>query len=121
MVFSTLTFLTLFLPAVLGGCWILGAVLTWRARRTGRPMNWTPVNALLLLFSLVFYFWGEGLGVGWLLLSIAVNDVLARAIAAATSARRRKGLLAIDLVANLWRPTWGCWAGSSTRASSPVR
>ena len=111
MVFSTLTFLTLFLPAVLGGCWILGAVLTWRARRTGRPMNWTPVNALLLLFSLVFYFWGEGLGVGWLLLSIAVNDVLARAIAAATSARRRKGLLAIDLVANLCFLGWFKYAG----------
>lgn len=73
MVFSTAIFLTLFLPLVLLGCWALAGLCHAVARRTGSEMAWRPVNALILLASLLFYFWGEGLGVAWLVASVLFN------------------------------------------------
>ena len=75
MIFASPFFLTVFLPAVLLSAWGLG----WLCRRRGgAAMSWAPVNLLLLLASLLFYFWGEGWGVLWLLASIAFNAVCAR-------------------------------------------
>ncbi len=63
MPFTSPTFLLLFLPAFLAAYW---------AART-RALR----NALLLVASLFFYAWGEGLGVGLMLLSIATNYFIA--------------------------------------------
>src|SRR5690625_2890430 len=61
MVFSSLEFLFVFLPAVLVGYWIAPA----RAR-----------NFVLLVASLIFYTWGAGAFVFGLLAVIAANYVL---------------------------------------------
>lgn len=54
MVFSSLTFLFLFLPPVLALC----LVLTWWSNRHGKGAP-RAANLMLLLSSLLFYFWGE--------------------------------------------------------------
>lgn len=59
MVFSSMTFLTLFLPAVL---------LLYFCRQS---MAWK--NGVLLTASLLFYAWGEPVGILLMLLSVAVN------------------------------------------------
>ncbi len=59
MPFTSLTFLFIFLPAVLAAYWLLRL----------RPFR----NALLLVASLLFYAWGEGRYVALLLLSVVAN------------------------------------------------
>ncbi len=84
MLFSSLLFLWLFLPAVV--------LLTWFS-----PRRWR--NPLLLLASLLFYAWG---GVGYttiLLLSILLNYLLGRAIGSYPASA--KGWLALGVVLNL--------------------
>ena len=58
MVFSSITFLFFFLPAVL--------ILYWLSGKTAR-------NIILLVASLLFYSWGEGIYVLLMLASIAIN------------------------------------------------
>ncbi len=111
MVFSTLFFLTVFLPAVLGACWLSSCLLAWRARKNHAEMSWRPVNAILLLASLFFYFWGEGLGVGWLCLSVVANDWLARIIHSRHEERSRKIALVLLVAANLCFLGWFKYAG----------
>lgn len=106
MIFSTLIFITVFLPAVLVISWLLERVL-----RVSHFNPWPAVNALLLVFSLFFYFWGEGLGVGWLCTSIVFNDLLARAIHKCSVSRRRKVLLALSVIGNLAYLGWFKYAG----------
>lgn len=65
MVFSSLVFLTAFLPLALLACWGLSAELAC-VTPTGSAWRWAPVNALLLALSLAFYAYGEGGGVAWL-------------------------------------------------------
>ncbi|MAT15300.1 MAG: hypothetical protein CMJ46_08530, partial [Planctomyces sp.] len=60
MVFSSPLFLFVFLPLLLICYWIL-------------PLRFR--NTLLLFFSLLFYAWGEPVGVLWLLASIAWNYI----------------------------------------------
>ena len=67
MLFSSLTFLYLFLPAVL-----LFYYLVFRKSRTGQ-------NAFLFLASLFFYAWGEPKFVLVMLASILVNWFIGRA------------------------------------------
>lgn len=59
MVFSSATFIFVFLPLVLLGHSLLRGI----AAR----------NVFLLFFSLLFYAWGEGWGIGLMLLSIGIN------------------------------------------------
>ena len=63
MSFSSVPFLFVFLPLFLA-CY---AVLPWR-------------NSVLIVFSLLFYSWGEGLYVGVLLVTSFINYVLGRQI-----------------------------------------
>lgn len=65
MVFSSFTFLILFLPAVLAA---------YYAAPSGRR------NGVLFFFSLIFYAWGEPVYVFLMLASIGINDRLARRI-----------------------------------------
>jgi alginate O-acetyltransferase complex protein AlgI len=94
MVFSSVTFLFFFLPAVL-----IAYYLTPRGLR----------NTLLLLASLVFYAWGAGLIVLVLIASIAFNGVLGLGIERAIEAgmrRRAQLLLAIAVIVNVGSLAW---------------
>lgn len=66
MVFSSLIFLWIFLPIVLGGYFLM-------------PQKFK--NIFLLFASLIFYAWGEGRYIALLLISISVNYVIGRLMA----------------------------------------
>jgi alginate O-acetyltransferase complex protein AlgI len=86
MVFSSAIFLFLFLPLALLGHWMAGK----RFR-----------NLLLLLASLIFYAWGEGIYVLVMLASIALNTIFGRVLDANSQYLNRKWLLAGMLALNL--------------------
>ena len=86
MVFSSTVFLFLFLPAVFA-CYFL---LPSRFRQ-GR-------NAVLLVFSLAFYYYGEGARIWVLLLSVMINYLLALPMA---RQRWRKPALIAAVIGNL--------------------
>ena len=79
MVFSGTTFLFLFLPLLL-----LCYFLTKKPRRR---------NTVLLIFSLLFYSWGEPVWVLGMVAATFVNHRAAKRIAVSRSRRRRKRLL----------------------------
>ncbi len=87
MVFSSMTFLLLFLPIVL--------LLYFSAR----SLRWK--NAVLLLASLFFYAWGEPVCVLAMLFSAAVNYFCAAAIGRTDDPRRKKTALAIGVGVSL--------------------
>ena len=87
MVFSSLTFLCLFLPVVVG---LHALVKNIRAR-----------NVILLVASLLFYAWGEPVWIVAMLLSTAVNYVSARSIANAKTSGGRKAALAVGVIISL--------------------
>ena len=85
MVFSGFTFLFLFLPlSVL--CTLASRNITWR-------------NAVLCLFSLVFYAWGEPVYILLMLASILVN--YAAGLAIERFPKHKKAILVLMLVLNL--------------------
>ena len=91
MVFSSLEFLFLFLPVVLTGYYLL-------------PFRFGLKNYWLLVASIVFYAWGEPSFVFVMLVSIAINYVLALLVEGARNRRRvgcMKALLTACIVANL--------------------
>ena len=86
MVFSSPTFICLFLPLTLGIYFLLP-----------KSMN----NAVLVAASLVFYGWGDPVAALLLIIpSVLINFRLGQSIAAATGASRRKLMLAA-LILNL--------------------
>jgi len=86
MLFSSPTFLFIFLPAVLG--------LYALVRREGR-------NALLLAASLLFYCWGEGGYVFVLLFCTAFNYGMGRWLGRTSGPRASKAVLALAVAGNL--------------------
>ncbi len=86
MVFSSITFLFYFLPGVLLLYWLVG-----KKRR----------NLLLLIASLLFYSWGEGIYLLLMLFSISMNYVLGRAIYACRTAPSRRSFVTVAVVLNL--------------------
>lgn len=88
MVFSSVTFLFYFFPVVL----ILYFLCSF---------NRTLQNLVLLASSLVFYAWGEPVNILILLGSIAVNT-MAGYMVASGSEKKRKAVLIIDIVINLF-------------------
>jgi alginate O-acetyltransferase complex protein AlgI len=86
MVFSSLVFLYLFLPVVLGGYFLLP-----------RPAR----NAWLLAASLLFYFWGEGAYIGILLLTIVFNWAMGLALERRGGSPAAKVVLAAGIAGNL--------------------
>lgn len=92
MVFSSTTFLFLFLPLVL--------VLHF----SRESLSWR--NGVLLLASLLFYAWGEGALVLIMLASIAVNHGLGRQMDYLSTPKKRKRLLAVALIFNLGLPAF---------------
>ncbi len=70
MVFSSLFFLYLFLPACLLSCGLF-SVITTNSRRKIQAQN-----TVLILFSLIFYAWGEPSYIILLLASVLINYLL---------------------------------------------
>ena len=87
MVFSSLTFLLLFLPLL---------YLLYFARSSVR---WR--NGVLLAMSLLFYGWGEPVWILAMILSTAVNFLCARAITRSENGSARKWFLALGVAASL--------------------
>ena len=87
LTFSSLTFTTLFFPAVL----ILYFICT--------DLRWR--NGVLLVASLIFYSWGEPIWVLAMIGSTAINYVAAMLIDRASSPRLRKTALVIGAAASL--------------------
>ena len=87
MVFSGLTFLLLFLPSLLI-LYFLSRDLKWR-------------NGVLVIFSLVFYAWGEPVMVLLLLGTTLYNYLIALCMGRAASPRARKLWLALGTVGSL--------------------
>ena len=85
MVFSSFTFLFLFLPLVLLSYYIIKS----RFIR----------NIILFIFSLIFYAWGEPVYILLMIFSILANYFLARKIDKNT--KNRKALLIIDVILNI--------------------
>ena len=71
MVFSSSSFLVLFLPLTLIAYYIIGCVLT---------KNITVKNCILLLASLLFYAWGEPVYIFLMLISILFNFIAGKDI-----------------------------------------
>lgn len=84
MVFSSVSFLFYFLPLFL----LAYAVLPFR-------------NATLLLFSTLFYLWGEGIFIVVLFVSVAINHVAGILIDREDTTKGRRRWLAAGIVANL--------------------
>ena len=114
MVFASPFFLTVFLPAVLLSAWGLG----WLCHRRRGADSWGLVNLLLLAASLLFYFWGEGWGVLWLLASIAFNAVCARLAAPRPERtdRARRAVVAAAVTGNLAFLGWFKYAAFAARS-----
>lgn len=94
MVFSSIIFLFFFLPAMFGSYQLVGCL--------SRGKNTLLVqNILLLIFSLVFYAWGEPVYVFLMLLSITINYLTGRWIGSAHSAVSRRAGLIFGTVFNL--------------------
>lgn len=87
MVFSGLTFLLLFLPLLLGLYFISGNI-HWR-------------NGVLVLFSLLFYAWGEPVMVWLMVLATLVNYLCGLGIAACPSRHGRRLWLLLGAVVSL--------------------
>ena len=86
MVFSSLEFLSLFLPLVV----LLYFIMPVKLR-----------NGLLLLFSLLFYAWGEPVYLLVMLGSIAMNYVFGLLLHKITGEKGRKAVVAASVAANL--------------------
>ena len=87
MVFSSLTFLLLFLP-LLYALYFARTSVKWR-------------NGVLLVMSLLFYGWGEPVWILAMILSTAVNFFCARAIVRREEGAACKLILALGVVASL--------------------
>ena len=87
MIFSSLIFLYLFLPLCL---------LSYAAVRSVKSKN-----IVLVIFSLIFYAWGEPTRIVFLLLSAAVNYVCGLGVGKLKQEWLRKLILAVSLIYNL--------------------
>ena len=98
MVFSDLFFLFVFIPAF-ALCYMLGGLFDrWIAR--GQAVKSHHVkNAMLVVFSLIFYAWGEPMYVFLMLVSVLLNYVAGRIID--SQQRHRRKALVGGLVCNL--------------------
>ncbi len=86
MVFSSPIFLFLFLPIVLAGCLLPSLRLR---------------NLWLLIFSILFYAWGEVGFVGLMLGSTLINYFLGRWVEKETDERRRRWAVGVAIALNL--------------------
>ena len=97
MVFSDLFFIFAFLPAFML-CYMLAYLVDKKFFKTGEhPAN--VRNAILVLFSLIFYAWGEPIYVFLMLFSVMVNYFAGLGIDSQQAHRKRA--LVIGLICNI--------------------
>ena len=98
MVFSDLFFLFVIIPsfAIL---YIIGSLIDKKLLKGNPNQNCKVRNWVLVLFSLIFYSWGEPLYVFLMILSVFVNYLVGMVID--KQDRRRKTALVIGLIANI--------------------
>lgn len=107
MVFSDLLFIFVFLPFFVL-TYLLGAwVDKWRTNKGGyaiepikRPMLWRNVS--LIIFSILFYSWGEPVYIFLMLFAVLVNYFAGLAISSTDRPSRRKLWLTIGVAADLF-------------------
>lgn len=100
MVFSDLFFLFVFLPAFMLFYMAAHAADTRRSRHEDRPsVAWR--NIILVIFSLLFYSWGEPVYVFLMILLVAVNYFIGLWIFQSTSQRARKAALVTGIVCDI--------------------
>ena len=100
MVFSDLFFLFVFIPAF-ALCYLLAAQVDLRWLTTEAERSLRARNLTLVVFSLIFYAWGEPVYVWLMLVSVLINYLMGRAIDRQTGTARRVALiggLCADLV-----------------------
>lgn len=106
MVFSDLLFIFVFLPffilTYLFGTWLDKARIKRADRREyllNRPMMWR--NAALILFSILFYSWGEPVYIFLMLISVVINYVSGLLISRNDKPKLRKMWLIIGVALDL--------------------
>lgn len=100
MVFSDLFFLYSFIPAFVV-CYLIGAIVDrylLSSHDDAQQTN-TAKNGMLVIFSLLFYAWGEPIYVFLMLISVMINYIMGRIID--NSDTHRKAALIAGLVCNL--------------------
>ena len=100
MVFSDLFFLFVFIPAF-ALCYLLATFIDKKylsnsVKQVNTCKNWT-----LVIYSLIFYAWGEPVYVFLMLFSVFVNFLVGRFIDSQQDEKKRKTALVIGLVANI--------------------
>ena len=102
MVFSDLLFIFVFLPAFIVLYLIAGAIDRHAAAtRGGGGRRMLARNVTLMLFSLVFYSWGEPVYIALMLVCVLINYLTGRGIAAARRRWSAKAWLIVGLVLDL--------------------
>lgn len=106
MVFSDLLFIFVFLPffivTYLLGSWIDSrriASSLLHNRNLSRPMLWRNIS--LIIFSLLFYSWGEPVYIFLMLVTVAVNFIAGILIGNSSSQSFRKGSLIVGVALDL--------------------
>ena len=92
MVFSDLFFLFVFIPAF-ALCYLLAAQVDLRWLTTEAERSLRARNLTLVVFSLIFYAWGEPVYVWLMLVSVLINYLMGRAIDRQTGTARRVALI----------------------------
>ena len=89
MVFSDLFFLFVFIPAF-AACYLAARAADKRFFESNNTLR----NAVLILFSLIFYAWGEPVYLFLMIGTVAVNYLAGKQIANAAAPNRKTALIA---------------------------
>ncbi|MDO4161118.1 MAG: MBOAT family O-acyltransferase [Prevotellaceae bacterium] len=98
MVFSDLFFLFVFIPSFII-CYFLAAVIDNKLLGNTNVKGNTSKNFMLVVFSLIFYAWGEPIYVFLMLFSVFFNYLFGLGVA--SKSRLRKAWLIIGLIFNI--------------------
>jgi len=98
MVFSDLFFLFVFVPAFML-CYLLAAVVDNKLLATETERSLAGRNAVLVMFSLIFYAWGEPVYVFLMLVCVFVNYIVGLCINRCEGGGRKASLV-IGLICN---------------------
>ncbi|MBQ0022181.1 MAG: MBOAT family protein [Prevotellaceae bacterium] len=98
MVFSDLFFIYAFIPAFIL-CYIAGSFIDKHWLSDGGKESFAAKNMALVIFSFIFYAWGEPMYVFLMLICVLINYICGRCIDSASS--HRKLALVIGLVLNI--------------------
>lgn len=98
MVFSDLFFIFVFLPLFMV-CYFLGYLIDRKWLSAVGQNTMTVRNAVLVVFSLIFYAWGEPVYVFLMLVSVMINYLVGLGID--SQVKYRRAMLVIGLACNI--------------------